>query len=313
MSTHIPHTNLFKETLQPALLSSLPDEATLSTHLQRILDEIEEARQQYHIEEVDFLVYLAQKANQLPPPKGWIDWLEHVQSDDLCLACACSHHSEVAQKVFWQTYDKTIDQVLLRFQKSHIPPDDLKQIVMEKIFVGTEDKPPKLLKYSGQGFLENWIRVTTLRTCLDCIKGGSQQKREQLTEEDALLRLQDSDFDVELEFLKQEYRGHFKESFAKALTHLSSRERNLLRQHLVSGLNIDQIGTLYHIHRATAARRIAKARQALLDATRQELMAKLEISKNEFESIMNLIQSRLDVSMIRLLGHTPSVIQDESS
>ena len=41
---------------------------------------------------------------------------------------------------------------------------------------------------------------------------------------------------------------------AEAFAALESRERNLLRYALGDGLSVDAIGTLYRVHRATAAR-----------------------------------------------------------
>ena len=108
---------------------------------------------------------------------------------------------------------------------------------------------------------------------------------------------------LELEFFKREYRDHFRSSFQEALGNLEVRSQNLLYQHLVAGLSIDQLGTMLHIHRATAARHLAKARKSLLDGTRLSLMQKLNVSSREFDSIMGLIQSRMEVSVARLLAH----------
>jgi RNA polymerase sigma-70 factor (ECF subfamily) len=76
----------------------------------------------------------------------------------------------------------------------------------------------------------------------------------------------------------------------------------LLRQSVVHGLNIDQIAAVFGVHRATAARRVERAREALLAATRKSLMSRLSIDRTEFESVMALIKSRLDVSIHRVLG-----------
>jgi RNA polymerase sigma-70 factor (ECF subfamily) len=71
---------------------------------------------------------------------------------------------------------------------------------------------------------------------------------------------------------------------------------------VLRGLGIDQIAALHGVHRATAARRLERAREALLVATRKSLMSRLSIDSAEFESLMDLIRSRLDVSIQRILG-----------
>lgn len=58
---------------------------------------------------------------------------------------------------------------------------------------------------------------------------------------------------------------------------------------------------LYGVHRATAARWLADARAALGDAIRGELAGRLRIAASEVDSIVRLVQSRVDMSLDRLL------------
>ena len=71
----------------------------------------------------------------------------------------------------------------------------------------------------------------------------------------------------------------------------------MLRHHYVHGLSIDEIGSVYTIHRSSAARRIAKARDELLMGTRRRPVVELGVGRSELERIMQLIESRLDVSL----------------
>jgi RNA polymerase sigma-70 factor (ECF subfamily) len=82
----------------------------------------------------------------------------------------------------------------------------------------------------------------------------------------------------------------------------SAEDRNVLRYHFAHGLTIDQIGALYHVHRATAARRVAKARDELLAGTRRRLMARLALNRADLDSVMRLIESSIHVSLRRVLG-----------
>jgi len=87
-----------------------------------------------------------------------------------------------------------------------------------------------------------------------------------------------------------------------ALAALPEQPRALLRYSVVDGWTVDRIGALYGIHRATAARRVAAAREELGALIRAELAARLAISVDEVDSIVRLVQSRVDVSLERLLG-----------
>lgn len=254
----------------------------------------------------DFLVHLRHSLQRYPSKKGVADWFVHLQSGDLYLAYACLLGQEQALLAFEQTYAATIDAALRRFHRSHVAEDDLRQILREKLFLDEPGRVAKLRSYSGQGLLENWLRVTAVRVFLDALRKGGHQKHEHMGQEEALLEAPDMGLDMELSFLKAEYRGLFKESFRVALQALETRERNVLYQHIVARLSIDQIGALYHIHRSTAARQLEKARASLFSKTRKEMMKRLKVSSQEFESIMHLIQSRLDVSVARMLrDHVP--------
>ncbi|MFY0535383.1 hypothetical protein [Nannocystis pusilla] len=52
------------------------------------------------------------------------------------------------------------------------------------------------------------------------------------------------------------------------MAELDEQARNLLRQHLLDGLSIDQIAGLQRVHRATAARRLVRVREDLAQRTR---------------------------------------------
>ena len=80
------------------------------------------------------------------------------------------------------------------------------------------------------------------------------------------------------------------------------RERNLLKQSVLFGATVDDLGALYKVHRATAARWIAAAREHLVEETRQRMIAHLRIGPAEYDSILELIHSQLDVSVSRVLG-----------
>jgi RNA polymerase sigma-70 factor, ECF subfamily len=230
-----------------------------------------------------------------PPDASFDEGWARLRPIEIGLAFACGRGDDKALAHFERVFSPTIDAVLRRFRNVPTPADDLVQLLRERLFVG--GGKPKILDYSGQGFLENWLRVTALRTFTDAARAAP--KRESAFP-DALLEVDDGE-DVELAFLKRHYRSEFKEAFEQAVVTLESGTRNLLRQSVVQRLNIDQIGALYGVHRATAARRLERAKEDLLVATRTRLMERLAVDRDELESIMGLIRSRLDVSVGRVL------------
>ena len=233
-------------------------------------------------------------ALRLPEDLPATEGMELLHTDDLYLALACGDGSSSAISTFESTFEGAIARAAKGASASM--RDEFEQLLRDKLFVA---ESRKIADYSARGSLQGWVRVTAKRTYLDLVR-GIDRKREVPVDDGVLLENAPED-DPELAFLKQHYREEFRTAFGEAMGTLTPRERNVLRQHLVHQLAIDDIGRLYEIHRATAARWIAKAKQAVLLATRERLAARLNVEATELESIMRLIESRIEVSLTRHL------------
>lgn len=183
-----------------------------------------------------------------------------------------------------------------------VAAEDVGQILREKLLVPRSDGgPPKILEYSGRGPLGAWIRIAAIRAALNLLRGGDAAAVEPVTRE-TLLAAPAVAPDPELDHFRKRYATEFKESFEDALAALSPAERNLLRLSLVDGLSIDEIGVVFGIHRATAARRLASAREEVQRGTRKRLQDRLDVAPAELRSIMAHIQSHVELSLQRVLG-----------
>jgi RNA polymerase sigma-70 factor (ECF subfamily) len=223
-----------------------------------------------------------------PPPRGEI-------AADLYLACACLTSEARAIDELEQRYLSLVPQ----FVASVVPPHEtgeIQQRLRERLLVARDGVEPKLAEYRGRGRLASWLRVVALRVALNFLseRGGG---REIPSDSDDLL----ASPDPELEYLRARYAPQFHQAFTQALAALEARDRTVLRLHLVDGLSIDRIGQLYEVHRATAARWLAQARDHLFDKTRARLHDELGLSATEFASIVKLVRSQLDVSICRIL------------
>ena len=231
-----------------------------------------------------------------------VRWWDHLRAGDLYLACACVRGVGGALDRFERLYGAEIARIAQRFERAGLPADDLIQLLRAKLFTtpGPEGRP-RIATYTGQGFLQNWLRVTTTRTFIDCCRTHDEPPEVPIRNE-LVAVLPEPKGDPELALLKREHMTHFKASFAEAVAALDGADRLLLKQHLVERLTIDQLGALYHLHRASAARRIAKARDALLVATRIALSRRLGVPPERLASVLELVASRLEASIERLLG-----------
>jgi RNA polymerase sigma-70 factor (ECF subfamily) len=119
--------------------------------------------------------------------------------------------------------------------------------------------------------------------------------------ESVLQELPGDDEDPEIRYVRERYAGELRAAVRAAIAALPAEERTLLRLYFVEGLSIDEIGRIHRVHRATAARRIARLREGLLENVRRELSAKLHLSPSEFQSVVRAVGSRLEVSLMTLL------------
>ena len=172
---------------------------------------------------------------------------------------------------------------------------EIQQSLRAELLVG-KDGCPAVAGYAGRGTLKSWVLVSALHCAL---KLRRRAARELPLEEGALIALADASVpaDGTLDAVKERYREAFGRAFRAALAALSSRERTLLKMTAIDRLTIDQIGALYGVHRATAARWLDDARRSVFDATRRAMMRELGADRFEAESVMRWVQSRLDVSL----------------
>ncbi len=170
-----------------------------------------------------------------------------LHTDDLYLACGCAGGDPAAVATFEAEYGRDIDTVAARFRRAGIDVEDIGQQVREKLLVAPAGGAPKIADYAGLGYLQNWVRITAVRTFLDATRRAPG--RREVGDAGGLMMVADPDDDVELAYLKRHYRAAFKVAFEEAIASLTSQQRNALRQHLIAGLTIDQIAGLYGIHR----------------------------------------------------------------
>ena len=181
-----------------------------------------------------------------------------------------------------------------RLKLQQVAVEELKQILREQLFVAAPPKGALLIdNYSGRGQLGRWLRVIAVRTAGKLLDQG---KKEVPLSDSVLSGLSPPVEDPELEFLKRTYRKEFSQAFEQAACELSVRQRNLLGHHYLDRLSIDEIGSIYAVHRATAARWLVKARETLLAGTRKDLMRRIQVDRAEYESIMRLIESQLPMA-----------------
>jgi RNA polymerase sigma-70 factor (ECF subfamily) len=233
-----------------------------------------------------------------PRIAGGPDPLARLLLPDLFLACACDRGDAAALAAFDRAYLPLLDRAVASLGASPAEQNELRQVVRVRLLVAREAAGTRIAGYSGRGSLGAWVRVVATREAARLLR---KERRMGPAEDDALAQVLAPEASPELDYLKRLYRDEFRAALQTAVASLSDRERLLLRQHALDGLSIDQLAAFHRVHRATTARWIAAARKAVLDGTRRALTQRLRLRPAEFESILRLIDSQLDVSLPGLL------------
>ena len=200
---------------------------------------------------------------------------------------------------FDATYRPAVLMAAQRVARQGVQPDDTCQQLMEHLLLPRGERPPALSLYCGQGPLTAYVKVASLRRALRILE--NYQKAPVVGDLEQVMQLADASDDPELATLKDKYRADFKAAFQWALGQLASSERNLLRYHYLTELNSRQIGQLVGLNQSNVVRRMARIRATLLEQTRERLMTELGLADSNFDSILMMVQSQLDVSIERML------------
>jgi RNA polymerase sigma-70 factor (ECF subfamily) len=218
---------------------------------------------------------------------------EEFAPEDFYLACAALKGVPGAVKEVEALLAAKF-RALSHFRLPAATLDDIRAQLLAGLLVSAPEAPARLERYAGRGVLAGWLRVTATREVLSWLKS---RQREPVDDDEAMLGSIESPAEApELQHLKDRYRGQFSEAFRRAIQGLEVRQRNMLRQHYLDELSLEELASLYNVHRATAARWLAAARTALLEKTRDEISQALGLNRFEVDSLMRLVQSRLDFS-----------------
>jgi RNA polymerase sigma-70 factor, ECF subfamily len=267
-----------------------------------LLESIAEARLafpeigQAAIDEEELARFLASKVSTLPDPSLF----RQLKTKDLYLAFACARNAPESIRLFEELHFPAVKRTLTRTKLDADAINDVVASLREELFFSSNNAKSKLIEtYSGRGDLVSWLRSIAIRMASRRKKTAGRHVPEATLADFA------SAANPELQYLRRAHADLFEQALLRVLESLGVRERNLLRQHYLDGLTVDALGQLYNIHRATAARWVADARERVLDGVKSELSAKM--SPSEIESFLRATRDELDLRISRVLRVSKSV------
>lgn len=214
---------------------------------------------------------------------------------DLYLATACIQRDPVALGLFERTFLGSVTRQLGRVALGPAEQDELLQRLRVMLLVGQN---PKLLQYRGSGPLGAWVRVCALRLAIEMDASASVLRR---NDNQALDRLMVSSPESEGLLDAEHHRESFRLALQEELAALNPKEKTLLRLHFLEGMNIDALGSVFQVHRATVARWLVGIRTAVLKNVRRRLSLDLGASPSEAKSLVRLLGAEVELSVHRIL------------
>jgi len=226
------------------------------------------------------------------------DWLRHA--GDLYLCCACATGNTEATRSFDAEALPPVVKAINRIDSDPQFVDDVLQTLRDRLLVGPR---PKIGDYAARGPLVAWLSVAAARAALDSVRS---RKARRIPHADLPDRLAQSDTSPLDEIVKSRYADSFQSALKQAIVALPSRERNLLRLQLIGRCSIDQLGRMYLVHRATAARWLESARNRVYESVREQMKLAHHLTDGEFDSIARGVRSQLDLNITATIsGLTP--------
>lgn len=277
----------------PALRSTLAEAPQLATILDTHLAAARDAWPAVDIAPTRFAGELARRLGS----DASVERLETQHAADVYLAIACGDGVEGAIAACAKLL---ADEVAFAAPRTSATPAQAAEVsaqLREILFVESPTRPAAVRTFNGRGDLKSYLRVMAMRALIRAVTVG----RRTVGGDDLFEHLAPA-HDPELSILREQYREVVDEALRAAVASLDERSRALLRYQLIERWSVDQIGRAYDVHRATAARWVAAVRVDLGDRIRTELAARLQIAKDEVDSIVRLVKSRVDISLERVLG-----------
>ena len=250
-----------------------------------------QARWTFPIDRAAMLAVAAQRVGTDGP-----DGVDRLDGGELALALACAAGDAAALASFDRDYVRAAAAGLGHMRLDAATIDEVLQRTRTRLLVAEPGATARLVDYAGTGRLRGLVQVVAARIAVDLTRAA--RPHHDAPDHD-LAAVAD---DPELSFLKASYRAAWQQAFTAAVGELDARARNLLHLHHLSGVTLEQLATMYQVHRATVVRWLGDARGRLLRGTRTRLTQTLSVSATELDSILALIASRLEASVGRLLA-----------
>jgi RNA polymerase sigma-70 factor (ECF subfamily) len=215
---------------------------------------------------------------------------------DLWIACACATGVAGAAVAFERVYRPVLERAVARIDRASV--DEGVQAVLVSLFVAEPGARPRIAEYGGRAALKTWLATVAANATMRLHRRRDDQPHDSLSG----LAEQIAHAEPEIALAKARHGADLEAALRDALAGIDARERMLLRLKHAKGWRLEQLATMYRVSRATAGRMVTAAHEALAAETKRLLRERLKLSPSELESLVKLLRSQLEVSLVKLLG-----------
>ena len=207
----------------------------------------------------------------------------------LCAACAAGDQEAIAS--FEREVLPAAAEAIARVNPAAEFLAEVLPGLRNKLFVGPN---PKIRDYAARGSLVAWTKVVATRYALKHKDEPDRAARPQAELAELLVQRH---FQGEEPLMEDKYTQLFQRALSGAVSSLPSRDRNVLRMHLLGRCSVDQIGRAYSVQRSTAARWLSTTKDRLLESVQGQLrMERAGLSDEELDSVARLARNQLDLT-----------------
>lgn len=228
---------------------------------------------------------------------------DDVRIEDLLLVCACAKGVRAAEDAMHELFGEELELAHRRIR----PPITLPQarhLVMSRLLAKPEGGAARIALYRGDSDFGAWVRNAINRALLEAASNGRMTEEGAL--EDVILKREAASpivaLDPELQRVKRNYMAGLRLALMHTLASLDARERAMLRNAIVDGLDRASLGLMYGVSAEEIHIALVGAKEKLEYRVRNALVERMRISDRDHASLARFVSAQLEASLAKALG-----------
>ncbi len=286
------HVRWYSQIVSPARAAALFAGSSDVSLGARVLEALRRAQARYSEFDVDDEAFIERLGALC---EADLERLHGLALTDLWLAHAAGTGCSRAVEVFEHTvFGPRVEAIRKRFGDDTTVEDEAQALRLNLI----ADTEPLLLSFRGQGSLQGWVSVALGRAVA---RSRARRRRAVADGLETLDEILEDELDLSGLTERAEAKSILVAALREAVTSVDAQHRILLKLHICDGLVIDDLAQLLGVHRATASRRLERARRALADEVRSRIKGAHGLDSRQVDSLLRRVRSSFQSLMSTFL------------